>query len=226
MLLTLLIVFSLLFAITHIGLCHGKVRAGLVAKLGPMRFRLLYSLVAIGTFTPAAVIFFTERHLGPVLYELPRWAELLIALPCTFFAVQLLVLSMANPSPASMIPAKPEARGVLRITRHPMNMGWTLFGIAHLAGNGFLGDIVFWGLCFVFVGLVGAFHLDRRKRRSAGESHAAFYRETSVLPFAAIVMRRQKLDLSDLALPMVAIALIAWGALVYFHGSIFGVGLL
>jgi len=226
MLLTLLITFSLLFAITHIGLSHGRVRSGLVAKIGPMRFRGLYSLVAVGTFAPAAVIYFTERHLGPLLYELPRWAVLMIALPCTFLAVQLIVLSLANPSPTSMIPAKPEARGVLRITRHPMNMAWTLIGVAHLAGNGALGDVAFWGLSFVVVGFLGAFHQDRRKRLAGGESQTAFYHETSVLPFAAILMRRQKLDLSDLPLPMVIVALIAWGALIYFHGAIFGAPLL
>ncbi len=226
MLLTLLIAFSLVFAITHIGLCHGSIRAGLISKLGPMRFRGLYSLVAIGTFAPAAVIFFAERHLGPLLYELPRWAVLLIALPCSFLAVQLIVLSLANPSPTSMIPAKPEARGVLRITRHPMNMGWTLLGIAHLAGNGFLGDVAFWGLCFIVVGLVGAFHQDHRKRLAGGEAYAGFYHETSVLPFAAMLVRRQSFDLSDMALPMVVVALIAWGALIYFHGHVFGVALL
>jgi uncharacterized membrane protein len=222
MLLTLLIIFSLMFAITHIGLSHGRVRAGLVAKIGSMRFRGLYTLVALGTFAPAAVIFFTEHHLGPMLYELPRWAVLVVALPCTFFAVQLIVVSLATPSPASLIPAKPEARGVLRITRHPMNMGWALLGIAHLAGNGVLGDIAFWGLCFVVVGFLGAFHQDRRTRRGGGDAAAAFYRDTSIVPFVAILMRRQSLDLSDLALPMVVIAALVWGALVYFHGALFG----
>jgi len=226
MLLTLIITFSLAFAFSHIALCAEPLRSELVEKMGAMKFRVVYSFIAVGTFAPAAVIAFTNRHLGQVLFVLPRWAELGLSLVLMFGAIQLIVLSLATPSPVSLIPAKPEARGVLRITRHPMNIGWVLFGLAHLAANGYLGDVVFFGVCFSFVGLIGAYHMDARKRRQADDQLSAFLKETSVIPFAAILLRRQRLALSELAWPMVILGVIIWGALVFYHGRLFGAPLL
>jgi uncharacterized membrane protein len=125
-----------------------------------------------------------------------------------------------------MVPARPEVRGVLRITRHPFNMGMTAFGLAHLVANGALGDVAFFGCCFVLVGLVGAFHQDVRIARQRGEDLAAFRRETSVLPFVAIALGRTRLVLSELPLPMVVVAVAAWVALVLLHGRLFGATLL
>lgn len=225
MLLTLLIAFSAAFVITHLVLSHGKVRAGLVDQLGPLRFRGLYSFVSLGTFLPAAVIEWRERHMGPLLWQLPHWAELVVALPLMLVAIVLLVLAFAQPSPVSMVRSRPEARGVLRITRHPMNMGFALFGIAHVVANGFLGDVAFFSM-FVLVGIVGAYHQDARIARERGEVMAEFRRTTSVLPFAAIIRGRTTLDLGELPWPMIVLAVIAWGALVWFHGRLFGAPLL
>lgn len=222
MLLTLLITFSLVFAFSHIILCARPIRSELVEKMGTFRFRVVYSFIAIGTFAPAAVIAFTNRHLGPVLFVLPRWAELTVALILTFGALQMIILSLATPSPISLIPAKPEARGILRITRHPMNMGLAFFGLAHLISNGALGDVVFFGACFVVVGFVGPFHMDRRKRQLEGDRLQSFFQTTSVIPFAAIIRKRQQLVGSELAWPMIVLGAALWIGLVFFHGRLFG----
>ena len=128
-------------------------------------------------------------------------------------------------SPAGMLPARREAKGVLRITRHPMNMGFALFGLAHLLANGALGDVVFFST-FVFVGVLGAFHQDARIARERGESIAAFRSQTSILPFYAILVRRTRFEPSELPWPMVAIGIVAWAALAWFHGRLFGAPLL
>jgi len=225
MLLTLLIAFSAAFVVTHLALSHGSLRANLVKTLGPVKFRLLYSFVAIGTFLPAAVIEWTERHLGPVLWDLARWIELVVGLPLMLLAFVLLVLAFATPSPISLIPGTLEPRGVLRITRHPMNMGLALFGLVHLVGNGSLGDVAFFST-FVLVGVLGAYHQDARFAGQKGAAFADFRRRTSVLPFGAILMRRTTFEPSELPWPMVAIAVLAWAAIVVFHGDLFGAPLL
>lgn len=225
MLLTLVIAFSAAFVVTHFALSHGKVRAGLVDQLGTVKFRILYSLVALGTFLPAAVIVWRERHLGPVLWALPQWLELVLALPLMLLALVLLVLAFATPSPVSMVPSRPEPRGALRITRHPMNMGLALFGVAHMVANGTLGDVAFFSM-FVLVGVFGAYHQDARFAKQKGESFRRFREATSVLPFAAVLRRRTRLEPAELPWPMVAIAVAAWLALVVFHGRLFGAPLL
>jgi uncharacterized membrane protein len=225
MTLTILIVFCVLFPLTHIVLSHGSIRSGLISALrGVWPFRGFYSLVSFATLGGAVYIYWGNRHLGPVLWDLPRIVELVVALPLMLLAVVLLVLMLATPSPASMIPGVSDARGVLRITRHPMNMAFAIFGLAHVVANGAVGDIFFFGQ-FVVLGLVGAYHLDARMVREKGEAYAAFKRETSVLPFVAILRGRNKLEAGELAFPMFIIGVAGFVALVVFHGSLFGVDL-
>ena len=221
MILTLIVVFSMLFVLTHIGLSHGSIRQGLVDKLGQWPFRGLYSLVSFGTLGPAAVLWWQNRHLGPVLWELPFWPERVVAAALVLLALLLLFQSLATPSPASMAPAKNEPRGVLRITRHPMNMALALWGFAHLLANGTLGDAVFFG-SFVVVGVLGAYHMDARLKRSKGEGFVEFCTKTSVLPFGAIATRRNRLVLGEMAFPLALIAVVVFVVLAVFHGRFFG----
>ncbi len=220
MILTLIVVFSLLFMLTHIGLSHGAIRQGLVDKLGQWPFRGLYSLVSLGTLGPASVLWWQNRHLGPLLWELPFWPERILAAALMLFALFLFFQSLAAPSPASMAPAKNEARGVLRITRHPMNMALALWGLAHLLANGTIGDVAFFG-SFVVVGVLGAFHMDARLQHTKGESFAQFCKETSVLPFGAIIIGRNRLVVSELAFPLALIAIVVFAALTMFHSRFF-----
>lgn len=224
MLLVVLIAFSAAFVVTHLGLSHGRLRRRLVETVGPLRFRLLYSFVALGTFLPAAVIAWTERHLGPVLWALPSWLEVGVAVALMLPALVLLVLAFATPSPVSLVPSKPEPRGVLRITRHPMNIGLALFGVAHLVANGALGDVAFFST-FVIIGVVGAYHQDARIARQRGEAFAAFRQQTSVLPFVAVLRRRTRMEWRELPWPMVGLAVVAWVALIVLHGRLFGASL-
>jgi uncharacterized membrane protein len=224
MVLTLIVVFSALFVVTHFGLSHGAIRENLVAKLGEWPFRGLYSLVSFLTFGPAAVLWWQNRHLGPVLWELNPWVERGIALVLMLVAIQLLVLMLANPSPASMMPGNNEPHGILRVTRHPMNMGLALFGIAHLAANGALGDVAFFSM-FVLVGLFGPFHMDARLKKKRGEGFAEFCRKTSVIPFVAIARGRTAFKPEEISFPLFLVGVVLYVVLVIFHGRFFGADL-
>ena len=221
MILTLIVVFSVLFVVTHIGLSHGSVRQGLVDKLGQWPFRGLYSFVSFGTLLPAAVLWWQNRHLGPILWDLPVWPVRIVATVLIFFGLLLFMQSLATTSPASMVPAKIEARGVLRITRHPMNMFLAMWGLAHMLANGAVGDVAFFG-AFVLVGLVGPYHMDARLKRTKGEEFTQFLKETSVLPFGAILRGRNRLAIDELSFPLALIAVVVFAALVFFHGQFFG----
>jgi len=221
MILTLIVVFSVLFVATHLGLSHGGIRKNLVAKLGQWPFRGLYSVVSFLTLGPAAVLWWQNRHLGPVLWELNPWVERGIALVLMLVAIELIVLMLANPSPASMMPGNTEPHGVLRITRHPMNMGLALFGLAHMLANGTVGDIAFFGSFFV-IGVAGPFHMDARLKEQRGEAFAEFCRKTSVIPFVAIARGRTTFSPEEISFPLFLIGVVVYVALVIFHGRFFG----
>jgi uncharacterized membrane protein len=93
-----------------------------------------------------------------------------------------------------------------------------------MVANGAVGDIFFFGQ-FAFLGVVGAYHMDARKLREKGEAYADFKRQTSVIPFVAILRGRNKLEAGELAFPMFVLGVAAFVALVVFHGKLFGVDL-
>jgi uncharacterized membrane protein len=223
--LTLLLVCAALFPATHILLSHGRIRAALVAVLRPRGFRVLYGAVALVTLGAAAVAYWGHAQTGPRLWQLPPGVALGVAAPLTALAFFLLFQSLATPSPAGMIPARKELRGVLRITRHPMNIGLAAWGLAHVVASGFLSEVAFFG-GFVVLGLLGAYHQDRRLLRDRGEGYRAFVAATSVLPFAAVLQRRTPLAAHELNLPMAIVALVVGAAAMWFHGVMFGVSLL
>ncbi len=221
MALTMLILMSVLFAVTHIGMSHDPFRARLVERLGPKGFQVVYSIIALITFGGAIWIFAGHRKLGPVLWTTPLWLYPIVYL-LMLLAFLLLVLSMRDRSPAMMIGGKMVPEGVLRITRHPMNMAIACFALAHMMANGSLGDVFFFGSVFV-VGFFGSYHQDGRKVREKGEDYVAFQRQTGVLPFAAIVQGKTGLAAKDLRMPFVIIALLAFVAALLVHEDLFGI---
>ena len=224
MILILIVVFSALFVVTHLLMSHGAIRENLVAKLGQWPFRGVYSVVSFLTLGPAAVLWWQNRHLGPVLWEFNPWVERGIALVLMLVAVEFLALMLADPSPASMLPGSKEPRGILRVTRHPMNMGLALFGLAHLLANGTVGDVAFFGSFFV-LGVVGPFQMDARLKKTRGEGFAEFCRQTSVIPFVAIARGRTTFRADEISFPLFLIGVIVYVILVVFHGKFFGSGI-
>jgi len=221
--LILIIAFSVLFPATHILMSHGKIRDGLVQTLGgTWIFRGVYSLVSFLTLGPLVAIWWSHRQLGPMLWDLPFALERAVALPLMLLAIVLLVMMLASPSPAGMMPGAISARGILRVTRHPMNMAFAAFGLAHLIANGYLGDVFFFGQ-FVVLGLLGPYDLDARMARVKGEPYREFMKQTSVLPFAAILTGRTRLKADEVAFPLFLIAVVVFVALVVFHQRLFGV---
>jgi len=216
------LIWWLAFAGTHLVLSSVRIRRAIVSAIGEARFAGVYSLVALGTFVPLVWTYWRDRHGGPLLWSLrtvPGVRPLAIVLATVGFA--LIASSFAQPSAAGLDPrAIPRARGVTRITRHPLFAGLGLWGLAHVLINGFLTDIVFFG-GFPLFAVVGGWHQDARKQLEQLSRLAPFYGETSALPFAAIAARRNRLALGELPWAALAVGAAVAVFLYYLHPTLF-----
>jgi uncharacterized membrane protein len=216
--------WAALFLITHLGISSSAVRPRLVAAIGAQRYSGLYSLMAFATLVPLAVVFARNKHAGAMLWnlrDLPavRWLAWLMMLA----ALILLVAGLITPSPATIgAPSTAtDARGVLKISRHPSFVAFSIFGLAHLLMNGFFGDVLFFAT-FPALGIVGGWHQDRRKLVELGESYRKLMAETSFFPGAALIAGRQRWSARDTPWLAIAIGVALTALLVMLHPRIFG----
>lgn len=186
----------LAFALSHTVLSASPVRNSLTDRLGEKPFLGFYSVVALATFVPL-VMAYGNSETESFLWDLRTPVTYGLAIGLSTLAWIMVVAAFFQPSPTGMDPrAAVYSRGLTRITRHPLFMGLALWGLAHLLLSVSLSDVIFFG-GFIVYGFLGAYHLDQRKRASK-EPLDAFYQETSVLPFAAIIAGRNRLVVSEL----------------------------
>jgi uncharacterized membrane protein len=210
----------LAFALSHTLLSASPVRGSLVGRLGEKPFLGLYSVVALATFIPLVVAYGNSKEARPLLWDLQTPVTYGLAIALSALAWVVVVAAFFQPSPTGMDPrAAVRSYGLTRITRHPLFMGLALWGLSHLLLSVSLSDVIFFG-GFIVYGFLGAFHLDQRKR-SSEEPLDKFYRETSVLPFAAIVAGRNRLVLSELPWLGLGVGLVVAVLLFIAHPRLF-----
>lgn len=215
------------FASTHLILSSASLRPRLIGRLGDQPFRGLYSLAVLAWFVALVWVFAIHKHSGPLLWNTvgpPAIAEFANAvLMGLAFAVLVagLIPSQVGPSSMTAPSAAPaEAHGLLRITRHPFNAALGLFGVAHLLVNGHVGDVAFFGGFPLFV-WIGSRHQDERMSKDK-PGYRELAARTSLVPFAALVMGRQRLVLADLPWGGLAAGVVMAVIIRHFHGTLFG----
>src|SRR5258708_21023403 len=189
------------FLASHLIISSSSVRAQLINAVGAQPYRGIYSLVAAATLGPLIYEFARNKHAGPILWYLRadapiRWLAWILMLA----AFLLFVGSFINPNPAGMgAPAgNSEPHGILKITRHPSFVAFSLFRIAHILMNGWAGDVIFFGM-FPALGIIGGMHQDQRKLRERGGNYRGFVAKTSFMPFAPLIRGRVRLTGGHLA---------------------------
>src|SRR5512145_1450811 len=136
-------------------------RPKLVGAMGEWPYRGVYSLVAFITLGWMIWAYSAAPHevLWSGLREVPRWV-----MPLVFI---LLACGYArNPTMVGadkLLKSEDPARGVIRITRHPIMWGIMLWAGAHILARGDLRGLVFFG-GFLVLAALGTILMDARKR--------------------------------------------------------------
>ncbi|MGH8076884.1 MAG: NnrU family protein [Lysobacter sp.] len=218
-----LVVAAVIWIFVHIGIAGTALRASFVRLLGERGFRATFSLVSVANIVWLGLAWGAA---GPVrvLWQAPDWVVvvcMLLLVP----AVLLLVGSLTVPNPTSVAGARAlmsdtPAVGVLRVTRYPMLWSFALWAAAHLIIIGTLSAAIFTG-AFLVVAVAGMFSLDVKYAKRAPEKWAAFARATSILPFAAILRRRNHFAFNEIGLWRTAVAVVLWFVLVALHPPVY-----
>jgi uncharacterized membrane protein len=220
-----LVVWWVLFGGSHLSLSSRPVRGRLMGSVGVRAFKGIYSLVALVTIVGLFWTYFHGKHEGTLLFA-RTFAARHVTETVMLFAVLFIAFAHGSRSPATtqadMTGERPSsATGIHRITRHPQDTGFALFGLAHMLVNTSVGDWIFWGGFPVFA-IVASIHQDRRMLASGSAEFRSFHEQTSFLPFAAILAGKQKIVWSEFRWRTLLIGLVLYGVLRGIHPFVMG----
>ena len=215
----------LLFGGSHILGSTIAVRTYVIGRIGSLGFKALYSLVALATFIPLCRVYLTHTHEGQQLFSAGDFLQFITHI-LMLAAFIVLLQGLATPSPMTTKAEltntfTPSARGIQRLTRHPQNFAFALFGLSHLLVNPYVGDWIFFG-GFIVYAVASAIHQDKRLAVTGPEQVKQFQADTSAMPFYAILTRKQRFALDEYNTYGMVAAIIIFILLRLYHPVIFG----
>jgi len=215
-----LILATLAFLALH-ALPATPLRAAAVRALGESAYQGLFSLASL------ALLVWMSLEYQRAPFE-GLWPGLrLVPLAVMPAALVLLVCGALerNPTAAGQgraLKSAEAARGILRVTRHPVMWAIMLWALAHILAVGSLQAVIFFGGLLVLAA-AGTTLQDARKAKAFGADWARFAAHTSNVPFLAIARRRNRLVWREIGWARPALGVAAFTLLLYFHGWLFGV---
>jgi uncharacterized membrane protein len=220
-----LLTAAVLWVVVHIGVAGTRLRDRLVARVGEGVFRGLF---VVASFVLLGSLGWSFAGVGPVrmLWIVPQWLAVLMML-LMLPTLLLFVGSVTTPNPTMVaghrvLQAPNPAVGIMRVTRHPMLWSFALWGIVHLVVLGTASAAVLTGAIIV-TALAGMPSLDAKYARRHPQHWPAFAAVTSLVPFAAIAQRRNRLVLSEIGWWRLLLTVVLWAALIALHPWAFGV---
>ncbi|HCZ48177.1 MAG TPA: NnrU family protein [Gammaproteobacteria bacterium] len=217
-----LIAATALFLGMHWIISGSPLRETIVARTGEAPFKAGFALIITVSIVwmgwayahaPYVATWGTAAGLKPL-----SWG--LMALAFVLFAASL---TDRNPTTLGRVPPdQVQARGMVRITRHAGLFGLGLWGLAHFLVNGDWASHLLFG-SFAFQGLIGPLNMERKYRRRYGEGWKVFTRQTSYIPFAAILSGRNRLAVRELSWIASLAALLVFVVLLVLHQPVLGV---
>ncbi len=192
----------LAFAVIHSGGAALRIRAE--SLLGARLWRLIFAFASIPMASILILYFISHRYDGARLWNLQGTPGMITFIWITT-AISFLFLYPATYNLLE-IPAlaKPEVRlyaqGIIRVSRHPQAIGQILWCFSHALwiGSSF---ILVTSAGLIAHHLFAVWHGDRRLKARFGEQFDELKKNTSVIPFVAVLDGRQKLQWKEFFRP-------------------------
>lgn len=229
--LTALVTAAAAWILLHLVVAGSPLRRAIVARIREPGFQGMFSLLSLAGMIALVV---TYRRAAAVGVNVDLWvptpAALWAPLVVMPVALLLLVASLTTPNPTSVgmervLQAPEPARGILRITRHPMLWGFVLWAAAHAVANGDAASLVLF-VAVAVPALAGMFSIDRKRARRDPVGWERYAAVTSIVPFAAILAGRNHFAAGEIGLWRAGLALLAAAAIVAAHPLLIGVSAL
>jgi len=202
---------SAAFLATHF-VSSTPLRPALVARIGERPYQGLYSVAAFATIAwmswafaqaPSQPLFSGFREIAFVLMPIA-----FVLLVCGFGHNPTIV------GAEKLLRSEDPARGMIRVTRHPIMWSFMLWAAAHILARGDVKSLLFFGTMLLVAG-VGTLAMDARKR--VNPDWPRFAAVTSHVPFQAILEKRNKLVWREIGWPRPVIGLALYFAILSFH---------
>lgn len=215
---TQLCIATALFLATHF-VPSTPLRAALARAMGEKAYLGMYSLVAF-----AGIGWMIWAYVRAPIFPYwlgPRW------LPPALMPFALILIAAGYARNPTMVMAEgilkssEPARGMIRVTRHPIMWGVMLWAGAHLLALGHLKAVIFFGGFFALA-LLGSLLIDQRKARTLGTDWARYVTLTSHVPFVAIAQGRNRFVAAEIGWKRPLAGLAAFGVLLALHSWLFG----
>jgi uncharacterized membrane protein len=217
----MLVLATAVFLATHFS-SSTPLRAGLFTALGEKAYLGLYSLVSLAALGWMIWAYIRAPYEGLwVGDEFKVWVVVLMPVSLVFIVAGGMTPNPSAVRQENLIGSMGEPRGILRITRHPIQWGIALWALLHLIARGDTASVVFFG-GFAVLAILGTVLIDARKNRTLGASWQRFASVTSNFPFWAILQGRNQFRFDEIGWNKVLIALGAYVVLVFLHPYLFG----
>lgn len=193
---------QLVFAIAHSG--GAALRPFAEKQIGPRLYRVFFALLSLPLAVILIVYFINHRYDGWQLWQVQGvpgvkavvWVlsaiSFLFLYPATFNLLEIAAIQ------------KPSVHlyetGIIRITRHPQMVGQIIWCVAHTLWLGTSFTLVT-SVGLVLHHLFGVWHGDRRLASRYGEAFEMVKQRTSIIPFLAVLDRRQSLKWQEFLRP-------------------------
>ncbi|KAK9836414.1 hypothetical protein WJX84_002540 [Apatococcus fuscideae] len=191
--LTMLAIY-LVFALIHSG--GASVRASCEQVIGARAYRVIFAALSLPLAMLAVVYWVNHRYDGEALWNLRRAPfihDITFLLNCvSFYFLYPSTFNLLEVAAVDEPKVHLWETGIIRITRHPQMVGQGLWCLAHTLwiGSSFTA---FTSALLMAHHVFGCWHGDARQRARYGEAFENVKSRTSVLPFQAIIEKRQQL---------------------------------